>query len=115
KGLRSRVGSKHIKVSAHVVEGDDVAQLVCKFVNAEDVDVVVMPAASHNLLARVLMGDLTASISGCAKACLLLVRGAVEAEWHEDSKKRLAAREAVSTLTDPALLLQQLESLRDAG
>ena len=114
KGLRSRVSSQNIKVSAHMIEGSDVAQLICKFVNAEDVDVVVMPAASHNRLARMLMGDLTASITGCAKACLLLVRGSVEAEWHEESQKKLDARKA-DTAPDPALLLQQLVSLKDAG
>ncbi len=86
KSLRSRISSQNINVSAHVAEGNDFAQMVCNFVTAEGADVVVMPAASHSRLARALMGDLSSSISGCVNACLLLVRGGVEAEWHEESE-----------------------------
>ncbi|MBZ0299474.1 MAG: universal stress protein [Anaerolineae bacterium] len=123
RGLRSRISNQSIRVSAHVLEGRDVAQMVCKFVNDEEADVVVMPAASHPKLARILLGDLTTTVSGCVNACLLLVRGALEAEWDEESRKVLAAREEANrpaqvseeVTPDPAILLQQLISLREAG
>ena len=102
-----------------MIEGRDVAQHVCNFVNSEAADVVVMPASSHNRLARALLGDLTASVTGCVNACLLLVRGEVEAEWDKESQKVLAEKEANSNVSDsavdPSHLLQQLISLRDAG
>lgn len=123
KELRSKSSSRNISVRAHVVENGDLATAVCEFVTAEGADVVVMPAASHSRLARILLGDMTSRISGCVRACMLLVRGNLEAEWHEESAKALAARDAEST-PDPApqivppepnVLVQQLISLRDAG
>lgn len=75
KELRSKITSQSINVSAHVVESRDLTQAVCNFVASEGADVVVMPAASHGWLARVLMGDIVSQISGCVNACMLLVRG----------------------------------------
>jgi nucleotide-binding universal stress UspA family protein len=124
KALRSRISSQNIHVTAHVVEGRDVAQLVCNFVREQEADVVVMPAASHSKLMRILLGDLAAGVSGCVNACLLLVRGNLEAEWDAESQKVLAAREQEMSASqapsdggspEPAVLLQQLISLRDAG
>lgn len=123
KEQRSKCASRNINVRAHVVESSDIASAVCEFVTAEGADVVVMPAASHNRLARILLGDISNRISGCVHACLLLVRGNLEAEWHQESAKALAARgdETESDLAaqteplEPAVLLQQLASLRDAG
>ena len=123
KELRSKITSQKISVRAHLVEGSDLAQAVCNFVNSEEADVVVMPVASHNRLARMLLGDIANQISGCVHACLLLVRGNLEAEWHEESAKALEARgaeaasDAVSQTAAPesAILLQQLSSLHDAG
>ena len=123
KGLRGQIMSQQVKVSAHVVEGNDVAQLICNFVTAEEADVVVMPSASHNRLARILMGDLTSSVTGCVKACMLLVRGNLEAEWHEESAKALGigrtdpAPTSVpeSSAPDSTALLHHLTTLRDAG
>ncbi|MCC6801493.1 MAG: universal stress protein [Anaerolineae bacterium] len=123
KELRSKSSSRNVRVRAHVVESGDLATAVCEFVTAEGADVVVMPAASHNRLARILMGDITNRVSGCVRACMLLVRGNLEAEWHEESAKALAARDteavpdAIPQTTAPApdVLIQQLLSLRDAG
>jgi nucleotide-binding universal stress UspA family protein len=125
KGLRNRI-SPNLRVSAHVLEGGDVAQRVCKFVNDEQADVVVMPAASHYKLAQILLGDVAARVSGCVNACLLLVRGALEAEWDAESRKVLANRGEAGTtsqpvevsqggIPDPARLLEHLIALRDAG
>ena len=126
KGLRSRISSRDVNVSAHVLQGSDFTQLVCKFVHDEEADVVVMPVASHSRLARVLLGDLSASVTGCVNACVLLVRGNLQAEWDEESRKVLAARGEPSNVPlptdtteteqpEPTVLLQQLTSLRDAG
>ncbi len=123
KELRSKSSSRNINVRAHLVESRDLASAVCDFVTAEGADVVVMPAASHSRLARILLGDTSNQISGCVRACMLLVRGNLEAEWHEESAKALAARngETEAELTtqvaapEPAVLLQQLVSLHDAG
>lgn len=114
KGLRSRVSSQHIRVSAHVIEGSDAAQLICTFVNAEEADVVVMPAASQNRLVRMLLGDLTASVSGCTNACLLLVRGDPEV-GRDDGSQAGSAAESEPVHPESDVLLRQLISLRDAG
>jgi nucleotide-binding universal stress UspA family protein len=126
KGLRNRISSHNLKVSAHVLESANVAQRVCQFVNDQEADVVVMPAASHHKLARMLLGDLTTSVSGCVNACLLLVRGALQAEWDAESQKVLAERAAAGrtsqpaavsedVVPDPISLLEHLIALRDAG
>lgn len=123
KELRSKITSQSINVSAHVVESRDLTQAVCNFVASEGADVVVMPAASHGWLARVLMGDIVSQISGCVNACMLLVRGNLEAEWHEESARALAARNAdaapdaasETAAPEPAILLEQLASLYNAG
>ena len=117
KGVRSKIASHNIRVRTHVVEGGDAAQIVCNFVNSEDADVVVMPAASHRKLVRFLLGDVATRVAGCANACLLLVRGNLEAEWEEESQKVLDARETEAAATPPesAALLEQLASLYQAG
>jgi nucleotide-binding universal stress UspA family protein len=122
KGLRARITSQSIRVRAHVMEGNDIAQLVCNFVNAENGDVVVMPAGQQNRLMRALFGDLTSAVSGCVTACLLLVRGNSEAEWDAESQKAMDAGPSNTLFGDnspavpaSAVLLQQLISLRDAG
>ncbi|MBK8021114.1 MAG: universal stress protein [Chloroflexi bacterium] len=126
KGLRSRISSQNLKVSAHVLEGGNAAQRICQFVNDEDIDVVVMPSASHHNLARILLGDLTSRVGGCVNACLLLVRGSLAAEWDAESRKTLIERgEAAGTpqpaesagkgVPDTASLLDHLIALRDAG
>ncbi len=119
KSLRGRIRGKSIQVSAHLIEGGDTAQLICNFVNAEEADVVVMPAASHHRLVRVLMGDLTSSIGGCVNACLLLVRGKVEAEWDAELQPEsdIALTSPVTETASPEsqVLLNQLSSLHAAG
>jgi nucleotide-binding universal stress UspA family protein len=126
KGLRNRISNPNVKVSAHVLEGGNVAQQVCKFVSDEEVDVVVLAAASHHKLARILLGDLTTRVSGCVNACLLLVRGALDAEWDAESRKVLAERGEAGRTFQPAevanvvipdreSLLEHLIVLRDAG
>jgi nucleotide-binding universal stress UspA family protein len=126
KGLRSRISHQNLKVSAHVLEGVNVAQRVCRFVNDEEADVVVMPAASHRKLARILLGDLTNRVNGCVNACLLLVRGGLETEWEAESQKEAADRGEAGSNTlqlagsedvipTAASLLEHLIALRDAG
>lgn len=123
KELRSKCASRNINVRAHIVESGDFPSAVCEFVTAEGADVVVMPAASHSRLARILLGDMSNRISGCVRACMLLVRGSLEAEWHEESAKALAAKGSETEsgviphadAPEPAVLLQQLASLHDAG
>lgn len=115
KALRGRIASQHIDVRTHLVEGSDVAQIVCNFVRDEGADVVVMPAASHSRLVRVLMGDVPTRVAGCVNACLLLVRGDLEAEWDEESQKVLDAREADEAVSASATLLEQLTALYEAG
>ena len=117
KALRNRISSQNIKVSGHTVEGSDFSQQVCDFVTEEGADVVVMPTVSHSRLVRLLLGDPSSSVAGCVNSCLLLVRGDMEAEWDARSKNLLAAHEeqAAATADKNALLLAQLESLRDAN
>jgi nucleotide-binding universal stress UspA family protein len=115
KGVRGKIADHHINVTTHLVEGNDFPQMVCNFVNAEEADVVVMPAASHRKLVRTLLGDVATKVAGCANACLLLVRGNLEAEWDEESQKILDAREADEAVPVSVTLLEQLTSLYEAG
>ncbi len=118
KGLRSEITSQNIRVSAHLIEGTDMAEMICNFVNAEDADVVVMTATSHNRLVQALVGDVTNRIAECCTACLLLVRGNLEAEWkREGGKLETPGAETAAPALSPeaARLLQQLQSLHEAG
>ncbi len=120
KSLHNKLSSRRVKVRTQLIEGADVAAHFCEFVNSEGADLVVMPTVGHNRLMRVFLGDLTARIRGCINACLLLVRGNLEAEWDESSRKVLEAQAADRAAAAPAtpspmLLIEQLESLRSAG
>jgi nucleotide-binding universal stress UspA family protein len=123
KGLRSEITSQNIRVSAHVVEGSEMADLICDFVNAEGADVIVMTATSHNRVVRVLIGDVTNRIAECCTACLLLVRGNLEAQWKRDGGRVEAVGAETPTPRAAALnpspeavrLLEQLASLHEAG
>lgn len=108
-----------MKVSGHILEGANVAQQVCKFVNEEQADVVVMSAASHNRLARILLGDLTMQVSGCVNACVLLVRGAEAGKAPADEGKSGITSQPIEAskkvIPDPTSLIKHLLALRDAG
>lgn len=120
KGLRGEIATENIRVRAHVVEGGDMADLICDFVNAEGADVIVMTAASHNRFVQALIGDVTNRIAECCSACLLMVRDSMEAEWKRDGGK-LEAVGAQSPSSEPMLsaetmrLMEQLASLHAAG
>jgi nucleotide-binding universal stress UspA family protein len=123
KSVRGNITSKNINVRIQLLEGADVAAQICEFVNSEGADLVVMPTAGHNRLMNMFLGDLTARVRGCINACLLLVRGDLEAEWDKESRQALekeatahsAASAPAATAAAPTQLLEQLGSLRDAG
>lgn len=121
KSLKNVISSQNINVRTQLIEGSNFAALFCDYVNSEGADLVVMPTANTNRLVRVLMGDLTTQIRGCINACLLLVRGNMEAEWDEESRKALDAQAAQTTDSKASnspssmQLLDQLRSLYEAG
>jgi nucleotide-binding universal stress UspA family protein len=116
KGLRGEIANENIHVSARVAEGGDMADLICDFVNAEGADVVVMTAASHNRIVQALVGDVTNRIVECCDACLLMVRGNLEAEWKRDGGRVEAPGAPTAALSaDSMRLLEQLASLHAAG
>jgi nucleotide-binding universal stress UspA family protein len=116
KGLLGKIASQKVNCRTHIIEGSNVAGLICDFVNSEEADLVVMPTAGQNRLMRMFLGDLSSKVRGCINACLLLVRGDMEAEWDESSRKALERQAATApTTTPPAELIAKLTSLRDAG
>jgi len=122
KSLKNIIASQNINVRTQLIEGSNFAALFCDYVNSEGADLVVMPTANTNRLVRVLLGDLTSQIRGCMSACLLLVRGDMEAEWDAESRRKLDAQTATQPKTprrenSPAsdVLLDQLRSLYEAG
>ena len=115
KSVRGKIVSHSIPIRTHVVEAGDVAQAVCNFVNEESADVVVMPAASHNRLVRVLLGNMASRVAGCVDACLLLVRGNVEAEWDAESQKAMDTQQTNGAEAEVAPLLEHLTALHQAG
>jgi nucleotide-binding universal stress UspA family protein len=118
KSLKNIIASQNINVRTQLIEGSNFAALFCDYVNSEGADLVVMPTANTNRLMRVLLGDLTTQIRGCINACLLLVRGDMEAEWDEESRKALDAHASTPKVETSPLsmqLLDQLRSLYEAG
>lgn len=122
KSLKNRIASQNVNVRTQLIEGSNVAALFCDYVNSEGADLVVMPTANTNRLMRVLLGDLTSQIRGCINACLLLVRGNMEAEWDEESRKALETQSAAQphdlpaeNSPPPAQLLENLKTLFQAG
>jgi nucleotide-binding universal stress UspA family protein len=122
KSLKNRIASQNVNVRTQLIEGSNVAALFCDYVNSEGADLVVMPTANTNRLMRVLLGDLTSQIRGCINACLLLVRGNMEAEWDEESRKALETQSAAQphdppaeNSPSPAQLLENLKTLFQAG
>jgi nucleotide-binding universal stress UspA family protein len=113
KGILGKVSSHKVNCRTHILEGSNAARLICDFVNAEGADLVVMPTAGHNRLMRMFLGDLPTKVRGCIDACLLLVRGDMEAEWDEESRKALEKQAPPKPA--PAELVMQLESLKNAG
>ncbi len=122
KGLKNVISSQNINVRTQLIEGTNIAALFCDYVNSEGADLVVMPTANQNRLMRVLLGDLTSQIRGCINACLLLVRGDMEAEWDAESRKALDAQAAaepkapvVEILPSATQLLESCKTLFQAG
>jgi nucleotide-binding universal stress UspA family protein len=122
KSLKNRIASQNINVRTQLIEGSNIAALFCDYVNSEGADLVVMPTANTNRLMRVLLGDLTTQIRGCINACLLLVRGDMEAEWDAESRKALDAQAAAQpkapaaeNMPAPAQLLDSCRLLFQAG
>lgn len=72
-GIRNELRGEHITVRAHMVEGTGVANLICDFVNEEDVDLVVMSTHGRSGIARFLFGSVANKVMQCVKVPVLLI------------------------------------------
>ena len=73
-GLRNELRNEHIQARVQWMEGAGVAHLICDYINAEGVDLVVMSTHGHTGLARFLFGSVAHKIVEGTNTPVLLVR-----------------------------------------
>jgi nucleotide-binding universal stress UspA family protein len=73
-GVRSELRNESLRVRTHYTEGADVAALVCDYVRAEHIDLIVMSTRGHSGLARLLFGSVARQVMECAEVPVLLVK-----------------------------------------
>ncbi len=72
--LRNQLRSQDIKCRVQFIEGHGIANLICDYVNEEDVDLVVMSTHGRTGLARWLFGSVAHKVVQGVKVPVLLVR-----------------------------------------
>lgn len=73
-GMRSELRNEKIRVRTQYIEGGDVATLLCNYVHAEGIDLIVMSTRGHNGLARLLFGSVAKQVMECVDVPVLLVK-----------------------------------------
>ncbi|NWF70084.1 MAG: universal stress protein [Chloroflexi bacterium] len=73
-GLRSELREEGLNVRVQWIEGSSVAHLICDYINAEGVDLVVMSTHGGTGLRRFLFGSVTNQVMQGIKAPVLLIR-----------------------------------------
>lgn len=73
-GLRNELRDEHIRARVQWMEGVGVAHLICDYINAEGVDLVVMSTHGHTGLARFLFGSVARKVMEGIEVPVLLVR-----------------------------------------
>lgn len=73
-GLRTELRSEKARVRTHMIEGVDVAHLICDYVLSEGADLVVMSTHGRSGLARLLYGSVAREVMECIDVPVLLVK-----------------------------------------
>jgi nucleotide-binding universal stress UspA family protein len=73
-GVRTELRNENLHVRTHMIEGVDVGHLICDYVKAEGVDLVVMSTHGRSGIARLLFGSVAHEVMTCLDVPVLLIR-----------------------------------------
>ncbi|MBE2269839.1 MAG: universal stress protein [Anaerolinea sp.] len=73
-GCRTELRNENVRVRTHMTEGMDVAHLICDFITAEGVDLVVMSTHGRSGIARLMFGSVAHEVMGCVNVPVMLVK-----------------------------------------
>lgn len=73
-GVRSELRNENVRVRTHLIEGTAVAHLLCDYVKAEGIDLIVMSTHGRTGLALMLFGSVTHALMECVDVPVLLIR-----------------------------------------
>lgn len=73
-GVRTELRHEDVRVRTHMTEGMDIAHLICDFVHAEDIDLVVMSTHGRSGIMRVVFGSVTHDVMRCVDVPVMLVK-----------------------------------------
>lgn len=72
-GIRTELRDENVNVRVQWMEGAGVANLICDYVNEEDIDLVVMSTHGRSGIAQLLFGSITDKVIHGVKVPVLLV------------------------------------------
>jgi nucleotide-binding universal stress UspA family protein len=73
-GCRTNLRDESLRVRTHVIEGQAVAHLICDYVRAEGIDLIVMSSRGHTGLSRLIFGSVAREIMECTDVPVLLIQ-----------------------------------------
>lgn len=75
-GMRSELREEGVRVRTQYIEssGEEVAQMICDFVNDEGADLVVMSTHGRTGLGRLLFGSVARDVMECVRVPVMLVK-----------------------------------------
>jgi nucleotide-binding universal stress UspA family protein len=73
-GVRTELRDEDLRVRTHVIEGTGVSHLICDYVRAEGIDLIVMSSRGRSGLARMLFGSVAHAVMECAHVPVLLIQ-----------------------------------------
>jgi nucleotide-binding universal stress UspA family protein len=73
-GVRTELRHEDVRVRTHMTEGVDIAHLICDFVTAEDIDLVVMSTHGRSGIMRLMFGSVTHEVMRCVDVPVMLVK-----------------------------------------
>ena len=82
-GVRSELRHEDLRVRTHMTEGMDIAHLICDFVRAEAIDLVVMSTHGRSGIVRLMFGSVAHEVMRCVDVPVMLVKP----DNHEESGK----------------------------
>jgi nucleotide-binding universal stress UspA family protein len=73
-GCRTELRDEDVRVRTHLIEGQSVAHLICDYVRAEGIDLIVMGTRGHRGLAHMLFGSTARDVMSCTDVPVLLIQ-----------------------------------------
>lgn len=73
-GCRTELRDENVRVRTHLIEGTAVAHLICDYVKAEGIDLIVMSSHGRSGIARVLFGSVAHAVMECVQIPVLLIQ-----------------------------------------